>query len=364
MTSGAEVADGHAQLLPRNELLACRRTLYSLAVELTLDQRVSEDDVDLLDCPVTRGLVGALLSGSAHGSPEAHAVQLCRISELASARSAGVGGRVPIVGRVGARRDLDGALIRVAEASGLPGQLVLVTEIDARFARLATDLDTAARLAESLVPSLAADLFPHIELVAFVADDAGKLGSASAREFPGLVVIPASSTVLDIVEALVHEGAHQKLFDLAIVCEMLPGPDTAPVYWPPWHGDGAAGWPLEQVLAAWHAYTCLCTLADAVAAAGDRAGTDSLLPEAADRSELLARWLAGHGEYLGADARQLVTALSGHEPSAPAARSLQEPLASLAASGDAQLVSRRAGRRLLVGTRHPELQLYWVRRDD
>ena len=46
------------------------------------------------------------------------------------------------------------------------------------------------------------------------ADPSGRLGSASAREFPGLVLFPEPQTALEVAEALIHEGAHQKFFDL------------------------------------------------------------------------------------------------------------------------------------------------------
>lgn len=124
--------------------------------------------------------------------------------------------------------------------------------------------------------------------------------SASSRYFPGLVVIAQPSTPFEVAEALVHEGAHEKFFDLAITRSFFDmNSDTVEEFAPSWSG---ARWPMEQVFAAWHAYQCLAQFAES----GVSGGPDSLLPLARERSSELGSWLRAHEDYLLGDARWML----------------------------------------------------------
>ncbi len=87
------------------------------------------------------------------------------------------------------------------------------------------------------------------------AETSGGVVSASSRYVPGIVLIDEPALPIEVAEALVHEGAHEKFFDLAITREFLDArAEDAEVFETSW---SHARWPLEQTFAAWHAYTCL-----------------------------------------------------------------------------------------------------------
>ena len=105
--------------------------------------------------------------------------------------------------------------------------------------------------------------------------------SASSRHVPGLVLLRPGGP-LDVAEALIHEAAHQRLFDMAITRDLLRADaDGQPGFPPSWR---RVVWPVEQTLAAFHAYACLAELSRAVPAAERIAslGPHSVLPEAPD----------------------------------------------------------------------------------
>lgn len=173
---------------------------------------------------------------------------------------------------------------------------VLLTEVAPEFPAARRRLLAGIGMAAEVTPALTADLLPHVAAFALVRDESGRLGSASAREYPGLVALPAPRSVAENAEAFIHEGAHQKFFDLAITRAVFGSNQYAePPMRPSW-APGAA-WPLEQTFAAWHAYRCLTVLTEA----WDRHTPPpaSLIQVAMPRAAELGRWLAGQGEYLG-----------------------------------------------------------------
>ena len=86
-----------------------------------------------------------------------------------------------------------------------------------QFAAVVHTLTSGIELAVSVAPELALDLLPHVALFAVVDSEcSGQLGSASLREFPGLILLPEPRSSVEVAEALIHEGAHQKFFDLAM----------------------------------------------------------------------------------------------------------------------------------------------------
>jgi hypothetical protein len=227
-------------------------------------------------------------------------------------------------------------------------------------------------LARSASSELIEDLLPHVALVGIVdPQHAGRLASASPRTFPGLVLLKGPASTIEMAEALVHEGAHQKLFDLAITRDLLNADsDRCPPFHPPWRPKERR-WPLEQALAAWHAYTCLACFAHGahIMAQARAVKTDSLLPVADERSKLLGQWLLGNGDYLGTDAHRLLDGLIGQRPhTSDAAKSCSAPVAGPVVTDyviNTPLELRRCGspNRVLVGRPSRPPQLYWVSDD-
>jgi hypothetical protein len=157
--------------------------------------------------------------------------------------------------------------------------------------------------------------------------------------------------VAEAAEAFIHEGAHQKFFDLAITRAVFgPNQYAAPPMRPSW-APGTA-WPLEQTFAAWHAYRCLTVLAEALHRHTLPAA--SLLQVAAPRAAELGRWLAAHGEYLGPDGHDLLESVDGYRSACPAPTQLgSAPLGPSASV-------RRVGGRTLVAHRTNPIEVYWL----
>jgi hypothetical protein len=131
--------------------------------------------------------------------------------------------------------------------------------------------------------------------------------SASSRYVPGIVLIDEPSLPMEVAEALVHEGAHEKFFELAITKEFLDArAEDADYFENSWSG---ARWPLEQTFAAWHAYSCLAQFFLSVGS--EQLGPDSLLPNAKSRAAEIGEWLLAHESDLRGDARWLLHALMG-----------------------------------------------------
>lgn len=127
-------------------------------------------------------------------------------------------------------------------------------------------VEAAEALLAATVPQLWDSVRCHIRQVVDVAG--APFNSGSDRRLPGTVMV--ASEVFGnpglLSEALLHEGVHQKLYDLYLQAPILePGYDPAgsPRLRPPWHGasqPAATGWPVDNVLAAMHVYAHLTVL--------------------------------------------------------------------------------------------------------
>lgn len=344
--------------------------MYQLATELLHDGCSPVLDLDVIDSPLTRNRIGDALAGG----PGLGRSALVGISAVADEGSRAHD--LWVVSRPEANTLLATALdtirteLRRRQAgAGLPR---LLTEADGeRFTSALAVLRDGVALARSVNAELIDDLLVHVALVGVIDPQrAGRLASASPRNFPGLVLMTGPQSAIEAAEALVHEGAHQKLFDLAITHDLLNADsDQCIPFQPPWAPQGRL-WPLEQTLAAYHAYTCLAQFAqDAGVTAGTRAGAlvgaDSLLPVARERSTILGQWLLGQADHLRADAHTLVDGLSGRQarPAHPA-----EPWSGPLATDyivDTRLTFRRCdcSDRVLVGRPSHPPQFYWVSHD-
>jgi hypothetical protein len=186
------------------------------------------------------------------------------------------------------------------------------------------------------------------------------LVSASSRYFPGLVLIDQPSSAIEVAEALVHEGAHEKFFDLAITRSVLGvQSDLAEEFVTSWSG---ARWPIEQVFAAWHAYQCLAQFADA--AAGSPTGPNSLLPVARERAAEIGKWLLVHEVHLMTDARWLLRAILGSPTTVPCGIVTAEPLVTGRYVIDPLVrLGEMPTTRRVVGRIESPPELFWLERD-
>jgi hypothetical protein len=293
----------HAALAPLSTLLAERRALYHLAADLFTPQR-QELTEEQLDNPLFRFRIGEALADRAPFDPAIDD----RLDDITTELRSG-----PMRLSVAASRDSNDRLaqaMRLVHAqSGVPGPPPrLLTQADGEAFQQALDIAEAGlNKAREVSPRLADDLLPHSRLLV-ILDPAtsGGLVSASSRLFPGLILLDPPSCPYDVAEALIHEGAHQKFFDLAITHAFLAediGQDR--IFRPSWSG---ARWPVEQVVAAFHAYACLAQFAEDVARRGENSdlGKDSLLPEAREREREIGRWLLDAEQALEIDARWLL----------------------------------------------------------
>jgi hypothetical protein len=311
----------HAAITPIGALISIRRALYQLAVELLdLSPPPGGLPADVLDNPVSRGRIGAALAtgerivAATLPSCSALVVDGCRLPV----------GRVELL--VASRADAQELLSNALNAIGNElskvdrgaGSLRLLTEADGdRFTDAFGFVREGVALARSISPALIDDLLPHIALLGIVDPRGVKsLGSASSRRFPGLVLVPAPRSAAEVAEAIVHEGAHQKLFDLAVTGAVLTEEsDLCPPFEPSWPPTGRQ-WPMEQALAAGHAYACLAHFALDAEKVGalDVFDSGSLLRAAPERSNLIGRWLFDRAKWLDADAHTLLAGLCGRRP--------------------------------------------------
>jgi hypothetical protein len=361
----------HAAIGPAGLLLNERRTLYQLAVELLEPDRPALD-LDVVDSPVARGHIGDVLAGRA---PLRH----CELVGISAMTSDGTTTpELQVAARPMAGAMLAGPLDTVALELGrqgvAPGSVQLLTEADGeRFLSAVGMLADGTALARSVNPELIDDLLAHVALVGMVNPlPEGKLVSASCRAYPGLILLEARSSI-GVAEALVHEGAHQKLFDLAITHDLLSvDSDRCPPFHPSWAPEGHV-WSMEQTLAACHAYACLARFAQD-AGVGSSAATEapvvgehSLLPVAAERCVIIGQWLLGHSDHLGPDARVLLGHLLGRSPRTAWRPTPTNPAAVAGdyAVIDPVLTFRRCGStdRVLVGCATRPPQLYWLGED-
>lgn len=290
----------HAALSPASELVDDRRALYRLALEMYAPGFELSDN--LLDHPIVRYEIGRALAGHDGLDP-------VRLKEVAAMRVRDAG--IAVAADPSAADVLEAPLRIVAPAGTRPQPL---TEADGeRFEAVLAIVAEGVRLFRALAPAMADDLLAHVSMLAVMKKEtSGGVVSASSRYVPGIVLIDEPSLPMEVAEALVHEGAHEKFFELAITKEFLDvTAEEAEYFQNSWSG---ARWPLEQTFAAWHAYSCLAHFSLSVGA--EQLGADSLLPKAKSRAAEIGKWLLEHERDLQGDARWLLHALTG-EPGEP-----------------------------------------------
>lgn len=358
----------HAAIAPSSQLQWERRALYQFAVHLLGCDSSLVFDLDVIDSPLVRSHIGDALAGRAS----------FKCSELVGINAlAGVGGTTELpraASRPEANMLLAGALNTVGAELGRQqaalGSPKLLTETDGdQFISALAVLRDGVALARSVSPKLTDDLLAHIALVGIVSPQhAGRLASASPRAFPGLILLKSPQSPIEVAEALVHEGAHQKFFDFAIAYDLLnANSDHCPLFHPPWT-PMERRWPLEQALAACHAYACLACFAQNAGAilGSETLGTGSLLLVARERSEIIGQWLLDRGDHLGADAHTLLEGLLGQRPYITiAAQSCHFGPVAVDYVVDTALEFRRCrpSERVLVGRPSQPPQLYWISED-
>lgn len=366
-SASCDIPAVHATIAAPSALQRERRALYQLAAELLEPGDSPVRDLDVIDSPLARHRIGDALAGR---------TGLVRATLVGISAMAAAGNRADdlwVASRPEANTLLAGALDTVEAELGRQqsafGPPRLLTEADGeRFNSALAVLRDGVALARSVSPALVEDLLAHVALVGVIDPRcAGRLASASPRAFPGLVLLKSPRSTIEVAEALVHEGAHQKFFDLAITHDLLNADsDRCPPCHPPW-APAERLWPLEQTLAAWHAYICLARFGhDAdVTANGGALGAGALLPVARERSKILGRWLLDKDDYLGTDARTLLDGFIGRRPRA--ARVAANCSHAMAADYviDTPLEFRRCGSpdRVLVGCPSQPPRLYWVSDD-
>lgn len=359
--TASDVVRAHRAFGAPAEMVAQRRAVYQAPIAL-LGEDVDADQDDLvLDHPMTRGHLAEVIAGQ---------VQLDRtaLHSLSTVEPVAriLGFPVRLAAEQATADVLRPVLIRIAgdlsqHGAGSNPPVVMTGEhsrFDSACRRVVAGIEVAVRL----VPDLAADLLQHLALVAIVRrDSAVRLGSASAREFPGVMLLPEPSSALEATEAFVHECAHLKFFDLSVTRSVFgPNQYSAPAFRPSWKSSGIPRWPLEQVFAAFHAYCCLAALhRSPECRAGDPSPT-SLLPHAATRADELGTWLADQAvRFLGDDGRQLLSELSGRTTDR-AADALGGSKPETVAAADGAYV-RRVGGRTLLAERGQPIRLFWLR---
>ncbi|GAA5167102.1 aKG-HExxH-type peptide beta-hydroxylase [Amycolatopsis dongchuanensis] len=355
-----DATEVHAALAPADALLAERRALYRLAVEVCASAPCTRSD-DQLDNPLFRFRVGEALAGRSTFDPTADD----SLDDVITRLHAGPL-RLDVATGAQAGDRLADALSVVHAQSGIPGPPPRpLTEADGeRHHRALTLVQAGLAKAAEVIPRLAADLVPHTGLLVVLDRDTSRgLVSASSRLFPGLILIDEPACAYDVAEALVHEGAHQKFFDLAITHDFLAEDLSRDrIFRPSWSG---ASWPVEQVIAAFHAYACLAQFAEEVVRRGETGllGENSLLLSARARETEIGRWLLGAEDALEGDARWLLRTFlraEGNPPeipgeTAPAGRYVLDPLVRLARMA--------ATGRVLAARPGSPPQLHWLAQD-
>src|SRR3712207_639250 len=182
----------HAEYGSPGEVVEQRRAIYSGTVELLSGRPATSLDADVLDNPVVRGHVGAVLEGSS----VLDVARLRQVPELVAPSCVADFAelRVRLASAGVAPSALAGALRRVADELERHGDVIpdvtVLTIGDECFSRARTTTMEGVQLAVRIAPELVEDLLPHIGMLALLArTSSGRLGSASAREFPGLVLI-------------------------------------------------------------------------------------------------------------------------------------------------------------------------------
>jgi hypothetical protein len=363
--TGGEIRDLHASFGAVDELLERRRAIYRLTLEAASAEGgtgVSATELlaeAVVDNPAVRGHLAEVLGGTA----ELDLRNLWTLDDLVVVPSApGQEAPVRLVSRPETADALRGALRRLGADLGDPGFVarpdILLLAGAAGFDAVARTVSTGVAMALDLAPELIEDLLPHVALFAVLQGEAaGRLGSASVREYPGLVLLPEPRTPLEVAEALVHEGAHQKFFDLAMTNHVLA---TAPAqrFSPPWSVE-RAGWPFEQCVAAFHAYCCLRAFFDRIPDTVEL-HDHSLLPVAAERAACIGNWLVGHGGHLGAEGQAFVGGLNGREFAASPAGSQDACIVEDIMTSSDRVFRRHCGNRTLVLRWERPISLFWL----
>lgn len=342
MTAKA-IAEVHSVFGTSCDILFRRRALYSATIEVAGGHGAPLTDTDLLDSPIVRGHLGEVLSGRETLS-DTHMVPL---SELGTLRD-----DEPDMPRIAVGSTLDGPLRTVSSRTGTAVGPIMSSShhaFDGAAQRIAEGVAVLRRIS----PDLARDVLPHIALIAVVTRDS-RLGSASYRELPGLVVLPEPESSLEIAEALAHEGAHQRFFDLGVTTSLLDASAfTGPGYRASWSTDTSAQWPIEQCLAAFHAYRCLAALELARVEDGASRHPFSLLPDAEERGDELGEHLIRCSDRLGPDGRRLVGLLTGRPLRAGTDGPLEESVV------DDTATVRDCGDRILLAFGGSPIRLVW-----
>jgi hypothetical protein len=293
----------HAALAPAGVLLAERRALYQMAAELFAPGQEAMAP-QRLDNPLFRFRIGEALAGRSPFDPTVEDELDEVVTELRSGPMC-----LRVATGAGANDLLADAMRAIHAQSFSEGRPPRpLTEADGEeFAKAMANVEGGLHKVRELSPRLADDLLPHTGLLVILdPSTSGGLISASSRFFPGLILIDRPASEFDVAEALIHEGAHQKFFDLAITHAFL-GADIVEDrrFHPSWSG---ANWPVDQVLAAFHAYACMAQFAEDIDHAGETRflGKNSLLLSAREREAEIGRWLLDAESTLEIDARWLL----------------------------------------------------------
>lgn len=362
--SAGELRRVHAQIGPADEVINQRRTLYSTVFDMVTGGRTDPDtDIDLLDSPAVRGNLGEVLGGHGPHRPEV-CVPLDGLVEPQFTRTIR-GFQIRLASTTAVAPALRGALICIGAALASHGNdpdlaFLIDPEHPATNSAFSRIVD-GVRLAVRVAPEMALDILPHVSMFAVLTTGgSSRLGSASAREYPGVILIPQPESAIEVAEALIHEGAHQKFFDLATT-RALFGPMPAEHWFiPSWATGGAPGWPIEQAFAAWHAYTCLAAFATTVLAENHDLPAFSLLPYAEGRAAEIGDWLLANGAALGRDGHSLLFHALGRFP-VDSCRQLDVTIHDLGFKPDSPewIVRSPRGRTLLARHVTPP-EFYWI----
>ncbi|MDT0347999.1 aKG-HExxH-type peptide beta-hydroxylase [Pseudonocardia charpentierae] len=354
----------HAAFGTADALVVRRRAVYSAILELVSGRHEGDITVDLIDSPIVRAHLGEVAVDVRRYRPEA-LVPLSRLTSNALSFTS-TAARIAVAGDVQARAPLEPVVRRIESELSRNGasatSIQLMLNDDPAFNGAARTVIDGLELAVKLCPELADDLMPHVALFTIMGTaGAEQLGSASVREYPGVIIVPQPASAIEVAEALVHEGAHQKFFDLGVTCSVF-GEDfhVAPAFKSSWAPRTAPGWPLEQCVAAFHAYTCMATFFQSAGGSGIVGLTDfSLLPHAESRALELASWLLEQKQFLGPDGRAFVEALAA----ATTLGRVDECNRSMMAES-AQTVVRRCCGWTLTAQMNGSIDLYWVSVDE
>jgi hypothetical protein len=361
LTAG-EIQRLHASFGRVEDIVERRRAIYRSTLVLACTRASTHPDDLLAPTVVDNPAVRAHLADVLGGTDELDLRRVRALDDLIVVSAEGpLETHVRLASGPDTARALRGALERLGDDLDQPdlrvGPEALVLAGSDRFDSVVRTVTEGIELARDSAPELVDDLIPHVALLAVVnAEVAGGLGSASVREFPGLVLLPEPESPVEVAEALVHEGAHQKFFDLAITRDLLATP-PAERFSPPWSAERSS-WPFEQCVAAFHAYCCLSAFADRIAD-DVRLHHYSLLPVARERAEILGRWLAEHGVHFGVDGQAFVGGLCRSEFAIPPASSgVAEALAEMASTSEPVARQQCGDRTLVMQLTRPALLLW------